>query len=96
LKRNEAITVLKELLECCEGLDGHILQLEAPFSSSEDSGYQIIIKLAIDEKTQKCILEILANHNLSYQAGNIWKTKHSINKVGSDTFIIYRHKNQIS
>ncbi len=96
MKRNEAITVLKELLECCEGLDGHILQLEPPVTSPEDGGYQIIIKLALDEKTQNCILEILANHNLSYQAGNVWKTKHSINKAGSDTLIIYRHKNQIS
>jgi hypothetical protein len=93
LKREEAISVLKELLDGCRGLDGHYLELEPPSaSSSTQGGYQIIIKLALDVETQKCILNILKKHQLTYQTGSIWKTKRSINKTDPDTFIIYRPK----
>ena len=93
LKREEAISVLKELLDGCRGLDGHYLELEPPSSSSSTvEGYQIIIKLALDVETQKCILDILKKHQLTYQTGSIWKTKRSINKTDPDTFIIYEPK----
>jgi hypothetical protein len=29
-------------------------------------------------------------HQLTYQAGSMWKTKRSINKTDPDTFIIYK------
>jgi hypothetical protein len=91
LKREEAILVLKELLDGCRGLDGHYLELEPPSASSSTvGGYQIIIKLALDVETQKCILDILKKHQLTYQTGSIWKTKRSINKTDPDTFIIYK------
>ncbi|MCL4429795.1 MAG: hypothetical protein M1167_03475 [Chloroflexi bacterium] len=92
MKREEAISVLKELLEGCRGLDGHILQLEPPAAPSTVGGYQIIIKMALDQETQKCILDILRKHQLSYQAGSVWKTKRSINKTEPDTLIIYKPK----
>ncbi|MCL4430019.1 MAG: hypothetical protein M1167_04625 [Chloroflexi bacterium] len=92
LKREEAISVLKELLDSCRGLDGHILQLGPPAASSTVGGYQIIIKLALDQETQNCILDILGKHKLAYQAGSFWKTKRSINKTEPDTFIIYKPK----
>ena len=56
-------------------------------------GYQITIKTALDEETKKCIQEILTKHQLTYQAGSMWKTKRSINKTDPDTFIIYKPKN---
>jgi hypothetical protein len=94
LKREEAISVLKELLDNCRGLDGHYLELSSPnVSSSTMGGYQITIKTALDEETKKCIQEILIKHQLTYQAGSMWRTKRSINKTDPDTFIIYKLKN---
>jgi hypothetical protein len=42
LKREEAIAVLKELLDNCQGLDGHYLELAPPSAPSTTGGYQII------------------------------------------------------
>jgi hypothetical protein len=93
LKREEAISVLKELLDNCNGLDGHYLELSSSnVSSSMMEGYQITIKTALDEETKKCIQEILMKHQLTYQVGSMWKTKRSINKTDPDTFIIYKPK----
>ena len=94
MKREEAISVLKELLDNCNGLDGNYLELSSSnASSSTMGGYQITIKTALDEKTKKRIQEILMKHQLTYQAGNMWKTKRSINKTEPDTYIIYKPKN---
>ena len=93
MKREEAISVLKELLDNCNGLDGHYLELSSSnVSSSMMEGYQITIKTALDEETKKCIQEILMKHQLTYQVGSMWKTKRSINKTDPDTFIIYKPK----
>jgi hypothetical protein len=89
LKREEAIALVKELLECCLGLDGHSLELSPPTLAA--GGYQVIIRVALDEETKKCIYGILSKHQLAYQTGSIWRTKHSINKE-PDTLIIYRPK----
>ncbi len=91
MKREEAISVLKELLDNCSGLDGHYLELSPSSTSSTIGGYQIIIHKALDEKTRNCIQAILTKHQLVYQTGSLWKTKHSINKAEPDTFIIYKH-----
>lgn len=94
MKREEAISVLKELLDNCKGLDGHYLELAPPnASTSMVGGYQIIIKTALDEETKKRIQDILLKYQLTYQTGSMWKTKRSINKTDPDTFIIYRPKN---
>ena len=94
MKREEAISVLKELLDNCKGLDGHYLELSSSNASSPMmGGYQITIKTALDEETKKCIQEILKKHQLTYQAGSTWRTKRSINKTDPDTFIIYKPKN---
>jgi hypothetical protein len=93
LKREEAISVLKDLLDNCIGLDGHYLELSSSnVFSSMMGGYQITIKTALDEETKKCIQELLKKHQLTYQAGNTWKTKRSISKTEPDTFIIYKPK----
>lgn len=92
MKREEAISVLKELLDNCKGLDGHYLELSSSNASPTMGGYQITIKTALDEETKKCIQEILMKHQLTYQAGSMWKTKRSINKTDPDTFIIYKPK----
>ncbi len=96
MKREEAISVLKELLDNCSGLDGHYLELSSSNASlSMMGGYQITIKTALDEETKKRIQEILMKHQLTYQAGSMWKTKRSINKTDPDTFIIYKPKNNL-
>ncbi len=90
MKREEAISVLKELLDNCSGLDGHYFELSPPNSPSIIGGYQIIIKTALDEKTKNGIQAILTKHQLAYQTGSMWKTKRSMNKTEPDTFIIYK------
>jgi hypothetical protein len=96
LKRQEAICVLKELIDTCKGLDGHPLELALPNApTSTEGGYQIIIKGALDEETRKQIQDILKKHQLAFQAGSMWRTKHSLNKTEPDTFIIYKPKNTL-
>jgi hypothetical protein len=93
LKRDQAISVLIELLDGCMGLDGHGLELIAPNAPS--AGYQIVIKGVLDEETKKHVETIAMKHQLSYQTGNLWKTKRSPNKLEPDTLIIYKPKNNL-
>jgi hypothetical protein len=90
LQRDEAISILKELLDNCTGLDGHGLELVA--FNAPTSGYQIIIKGVLDEGTKQGINVILTKHQLDSQVGNLWKTKHSLNKTEPDTLIIFKPK----
>ena len=91
LKRAEAITVLKELLDKCNCLDGHLMEIAPPVASkSADQGYQIIIKGTIDGETQRHIKDIIVQHQLVSQIGSLWKTKRSLNKTEPDTLVIYR------
>ncbi len=93
MKREEAIAVMKELLDGCIGLDGRSLELTSPnATASTESGYQIIIRGTLDEETKKHIQGIAAARQLSLQIGSIWRTKRSINKSEPDTLIIYRAK----
>ncbi len=95
LKREEAISVLKELLDNCKGLDGHYLELTSPSAlASTEGGYQIIVGKALDEKTRNCIQSILVKRQLTYQSGNLWKTKRTKAKE-PDTLIIYKPKDKI-
>jgi hypothetical protein len=59
-------------------------------SKSASEGYQIIIKGALDEETQRHIKEIIVQYQLVSQMGSLWKTKRSLNKTEPDTLIIYR------
>ena len=88
LKRDEAISVLKELLDNCTGLDGHGLELIT--SNALTSGYQIVVKGVLDEETKQRIDVILTKHQLTSQMGNLWKTKHSLNKAEPDTLILFK------
>jgi len=91
LKRDEAVSVLKELLDNCLGLDGHYLELVPPVvATSTTAGYQIIIRKTLDKETINHIQSILAKYQLSYQTGSIWKTRQTTNKNEPDTFIIFR------
>ena len=91
MKREEAISVLKELLDNCVGLDGHYLELSNPYASTESvEVYQIVIHAPLDKKTKDQIQQILVKHELAYQEGNLWKTKRS--KTEPNTFIIYNAK----
>ena len=91
LKRAEAIAVLKELLDKCNCLDGHLVEIVPPIApKSTVEGYQIIIIGALDEETQRHIKDITVQHQLVSQVGSLWKTKRSLNKTEPDTLIIYR------
>lgn len=91
LKRVEAIAVLKELLDKCNCLDGHLVEIAPPIApKSTGEGYQVIIKGALDGETQRHIKDIIVQHQLVSQVGSLWKTKRSLNKTEPDTLIIYR------
>ena len=91
LKRQDAISVLKELLDKCTGLDGHYFELSPPCNPKPAmDGYQIVIHASVDQKTKQQIKAILVKHELAYQEGTMWKTKR--NKTEPDTFIIYKAK----
>jgi hypothetical protein len=88
LKREEAVIILKELIDSCPGLDGHALEIVPP--NTPNGGYQIFIIKALDEATKKSVIEIVTKHGLAYQSGSMWKTRRSA--AEPDTFIIYRPK----
>jgi hypothetical protein len=91
LRREEAISVLKELLESCRGFDGQNLELvNTKVATSSSEGYQIIIKGTLNQETKEGLQKIVFAHQLACQTGSLWKTKRSINKTDPDTFIIYR------
>jgi hypothetical protein len=92
LKREEAISVLNELLDNCLGFDGHSFELSPPNSTPTLGGYQIIIKGILDEETKTHIQGVLKKHLLSSQTGSLWKTKRASNKTEPDTRIIYKPK----
>jgi hypothetical protein len=87
----EAIAVLKELLDKCNCLDGHLVEIAPPTATKPASeGYQIIIKGAIDGETKRHIQDIIVQHQLVSQVGSLWKTNRSINKAEPNTLIIFR------
>jgi hypothetical protein len=88
LKREEAVTVLKELIDNCSGLDGHALEIMPP--NTPNGGYQIFIIKALDEATKKSVIQVVSGHGLAYQSGSMWKTRRSA--AEPDTLIIYRPK----
>ena len=91
MKRKQAISVLKELLDNCVGLDEHYLELSNPYGLTESvEGYQIVIHAPLDPETKDNIQKILVTHELAFQEGNLWKTKRA--KTEPDTFIIYNAK----
>ncbi len=90
MKRPEAVSLLKELIDSCGGLDGHPLEL-APPATTKAEGYQIIIRAPLDQETKTCIQAILAKYGLAYQTGSMWKTRRTLNQE-PDTFIIYKPK----
>lgn len=78
MKREEAISVLKELFEKCTFLDGHYLALmQAGYAGLMSKGYQIVIKCALDEETRICMQDILMKNGLTIKVKE------------ADTFIIY-------
>ncbi len=87
LNREEAVTVLKELLDCT-GLDGHPLELTPP-NTATSGGYQIIIGKPLNQETKNHITDIVIKHQLAYQTGSMWKTRRSTN-TEPDTLIIYK------
>jgi hypothetical protein len=94
LRRDEAVLVLKRLLDSCVGLDGCGLELAPPSSlSANGAGYQIVVRGVLDGETKKQLDGVVAEFGLAYQVGTMWKTRRSINKE-PDTIIIYKPKNK--
>jgi hypothetical protein len=90
LKREEAISIIKELLDTCRGLDGHSLELTPPNApTATGAGYQIIIRGILDSETKGSVDAIIVKHELTCQEGSMWKTKRTLNKE-PDTLIIYK------
>lgn len=79
MKREEAISVLKDLFEKCTNLDGHYLEIIPPNAYTQMSGgYQIQIKATLDEETRTCMQDVLMKNHLT------------IKITEPETFIIYR------
>ena len=79
LKREEAISVLKELFEKCTSLDGHYLALMPDgYAGLLSTGYQILINTSLDEETRNCMQDILIKYKLTIKIQE------------PSTFIIYR------
>ena len=79
MKREEAISVLKELFEKCTSLDGHYLALmPAGYAGLISKGYQILINTSLDEETRYCMQDILIKYMLTIKIQE------------PSTFIIYR------
>ncbi len=87
LERQEAIQVLKELLDNYTGLDGHGLEVNAPNATQ---GYQITIRGILNEETKQHIQNVASTHQLAIQTGSLWRTRRSPNKTEPDTLIIYK------
>ena len=79
MKREEAISVLKELFEKCTSLDGHYLALmPAGYAGIISKGYQILINTSLDEETRNGMQDILIKYRLTIKIQE------------PSTFIIYR------
>jgi hypothetical protein len=89
VKRDDAIVVIKELLDTFSALDGCSFELAPPASAL--GGYQIVIRGILGQQTIAQVQQIAAKHQLAIQVGNIWKTRHTL-KEQSDTLIIYKPK----
>jgi hypothetical protein len=71
LKRDEALSVIQELLSTCQSLDEIYMCIIPPSATDTpivSFGYQIHIKKtsAYNEGIQKCIEEVTNRHQLSY------------------------------
>lgn len=66
LKREEALSVLKELFEKCTFLDGHYLALiPAGYAGLITKGYKIMVKTPLDEGARNCMQDILTKYKLT-------------------------------
>ena len=91
MNRKEAIFILKELLDNCDGLDSHYFELSPPCTvTPSGGGYQIVIHATLNKHTKNQMQTIIDKHQLAHQEGTMWKTKRG--KTEPDTFIIYKPK----
>jgi hypothetical protein len=82
VNRNEAVLVLKEMFEECTLVHGHYLALMPPNAAGLLShGYQIHLKIPIDEKTRECMERVAKKYDCALS---------TLNKNGEDIAIIYR------
>lgn len=82
LKREEAVSVLKEIIDKCQMCDGTWVALMPPNSRNMLSqGYQVHMKFPLDETALACISRILEKNKLAM-----------INKNNNELLIIYRPK----
>jgi hypothetical protein len=82
LNRKEAVQVLKEMFEECTLFDGTYIALMPPNSANLLShGYQVHIKVPIDNRTQQCMQKIAEKNKCTL-----------IIKNKEDVAIIYRPK----
>ena len=66
LNREEAILVLREIFDKCTLFDGTYLSLVPPnVASLLSQGYQVHIKIGLDDETRSCMQDILEKHGLA-------------------------------
>ena len=81
MKRDEAISTMKELLENCGKLDNIFMCLTPPSTSPPiQQGYQIHLRIAMDGETEECVKKITQKHSLSFEEES----------AGKEIVIIYK------
>jgi hypothetical protein len=66
LDRNEAVKVLKDVLDACPSINGfYIMLMPSNLNDRLSHGYQIHIKAYLTPKDGKCAREILAKQGLA-------------------------------
>ena len=67
MNRNEAVSILKEIFEKCSLFNGQYLALMPPNAAGLLShGYQIHLKIPLDDETKKCMMKILQKYGLAF------------------------------
>jgi hypothetical protein len=67
MERSEAVEILEEIVESCNGIDGKYLALMPPDPSSKLSmGYQVHFKMNLSGQDRKCFEDLLNEHGLAW------------------------------
>ncbi len=82
MRREEAVSVLREIIDKCQMCDGNWVALMPPNSHNLLSvGYQVHLKIPLDQQAINCIEKVLKEYDLRM-----------MNKREQELLIIYRPK----
>ncbi len=63
MKREEAISLMNELMQNCPKLNSIFLCLVPP-SESKFGGYQVHLRISMDEETRRSVTDVVEKHGL--------------------------------